>query len=525
MNGLGHVIRNELKQFTLPALPSSLISTAQASNAQVSFEMQSLDQASESPKTQSSDQPLEPDGLHLPSGSDELRMSANSCYTSLHDTTSDLRAPLLARTTRTDGAARELVKLKSTATIEQSHIQNQQEIQRTVQAALEEHLYDVEDLYSDSGIWQAMARQGSCMSNMTGIMILMNMVWIGIDTDYNAAPILAQAPVLFQAVDNLFCAYFVFELVVRLLAFRNRLDALRDPGYLFDAVLVGFMVWETWIEVVLYWTIHYSNTSNGPVWIIRTFRLFRLVRVGRIIRFLQQLPELMILIKGMGQAMRSVAAVLSLLAIVIYVFAILFTQLLRNTELGNGNFGGVLQAMNFLLVQLLTGFDATYMERLYEVHWAYYLLFLAYLFMTSLAMLNMLVGILCDVISKVTDQETDGSALEQLHHEIAEIAEKLDEDRNGYLSKEEFEGLMQRPEALRSLDNLGVDLVGFVDFVRFVFPPKGELALTDFCHMIGQFRGSNVATVKDIVDMRKYISRELDSLEARLFGSSGHKLE
>eukprot|EP00931_Biecheleriopsis_adriatica_P016880 TRINITY_DN12301_c0_g4_i1.p1 TRINITY_DN12301_c0_g4~~TRINITY_DN12301_c0_g4_i1.p1 ORF type:complete len:581 (-),score=86.36 TRINITY_DN12301_c0_g4_i1:72-1628(-) len=512
---LGQIIRNELKQFALKPFPSCpSCSSAQTNNAQFRLAP---------PKMQSADRPLESD--ELPPGPEDLQLSRNSCpsYTSSHDVTSDLKEPLLSAKTRTDGAARSMRAFKSMSTIQQSHMDHQQEIQRMVKEALQEYTYDVEELYSDSGIWQEMARQGSFFSILTNIMILINVVWIGIDTDYNTASILIQAPVMFQLVDNTFCAYFVFEIIVRLLAFRDRLDALRDPSFLCDAFLVLVMVWETWIEVILYLMFDYTASGNSPMCIMRVFRLFRLLRVGRIIRLLHQLPELMILVKGMGKAMRSVAAVLSLLAIIVYVFSVLFTQLLRDTELGRGSFEGVLQSMNFLLVQVLTGFDATYMARLCAENLACYLLFLAFLFLTSLAMMNMLVGILCDVISKVSEEESEQSALEKLHNEITVIAGELDEDDSGCLCRAEFEVLMRRPEALRCLDNLGVDLVGFVDYVHFVFPADDELALKDFCHMIGQFRGSNVATVKDIVDMRKYISRELVSLEARLFGARGDK--
>merc|ERR1719272_1164136 len=88
---------------------------------------------------------------------------------------------------------------------------------------------------------------------------------------------------------------------------------------------------------------------------------------------------------------------------------------------------------------------------------------------------------------------------------------ELDSNGNGMLSIEEFEQLLVLPEAAQFMQGVGVDVVGLVEFSEFIFKER-ELAFPEFVELILQLRGSNNATVKDIVDMRKQVMQELDCI-------------
>merc|ERR1719482_2639658 len=81
-----------------------------------------------------------------------------------------------------------------------------------------------------------------------------------------------------------------------------------------------------------------SGGMGGNASIMRLARLLRLSRMMRMARLLRAMPELMILIKGMVAAMRSVFFTLFLLAIMTYVFGILFKQLMDGTLMGDSHF-------------------------------------------------------------------------------------------------------------------------------------------------------------------------------------------
>merc|ERR1712066_88379 len=98
---------------------------------------------------------------------------------------------------------------------------------------------------------------------------------------------------------------------------------------------------------------------------LRVVRILRLSRIGRMERLLRSTPELYILVKGMVSAMRSVCSTMGLLFIMIYIYGILFTQLLADFKFKKaGIFETVPQSMNFLLLQVVCGFDPDFMTSL-----------------------------------------------------------------------------------------------------------------------------------------------------------------
>jgi hypothetical protein len=226
------------------------------------------------------------------------------------------------------------------------------------------------------------------------------------------------------------------------------------------------------------------------------------------------MPELQILVKGLMAGMRACLCTLGLLLIIIYMFAILFTRL-SSDEGGLGFFATVPEATNFLFVQAICGLDPSFFHTMLQAGWGYWVLALFYTFVTMMTMMNMLIGVLCDVVSGVAEREKEKKLLEDLESQVSSIVEELDTEHNGYLSKEEFEDILRHPAMLRSLNALGVDLVAFVDFTRFAFPKRG-LSMQDFLHLVLQFRGAKEATVKDIVDMRKFMCMMMKQLEGKL---------
>merc|ERR1719408_321728 len=109
------------------------------------------------------------------------------------------------------------------------------------------------------------------------------------------------------------------------------------------------MVFETWLMggVLLFMG---GTGSTGDTGFLRIARLLRLSRMARMARLLRALPELMIMIRGMMAATRSVFFTLCLLVIVLYVFAIAFTQMTDQTEIGIKYFGTVPESMFTLLM-------------------------------------------------------------------------------------------------------------------------------------------------------------------------------
>lgn len=391
-------------------------------------------------------------------------------------------------------------------------------IKARVMEALRKPEYRVEALYKEKGLCSRLASSQWFMNLTLGV-IALNTVWIAVETDYNKAAVLCEAPMIFQVVDNLFCTFFSFEILTRFFAFRRKRDAFRDGWFVFDAVLVLLMVWETWVVVAMYLATGGGGAgfSAGHSSIMRILRIFRLTRVARMARLLRGMPELMILVKGMLEGIRSVSATLLLLVFIIYIFAVMFTQLLSGTEVAAGCFDTVPEAMNCLLLEGVFTEQAEFIRKLLEADWKYYVFMLVYLLFASMTVMNMLIAVLCEVVSVVAQVDKEENSMKELKFKITELAHSLGvADGEQFITKEHFSKLTENPEAMRSLHEVGVDVIALLGLADFIFRDGDRLLLSDFMEVVLQFRGSNTATVKDVVDMRMFVSKELANLEVRL---------
>ncbi len=205
--------------------------------------------------------------------------------------------------------------------------------------------------------------------------IILNAVVLGILTDKS----LSQEQIfLLEAVDKACLVIFVIELVVKLLVYRKNFWS--DAWNVFDFVVVASSI------------IFISSSVS----IIRAFRIFRLLKA------LAEFPELQILVSAMLKAIPSMSWALVLLFIIFYIFAVFGSALYGDSfpEL----FGGVGGSM-FTLFQVMT-FEswATAVARpimeIYPYAWIYFLVFIL---LTSITLLNVMVGIVVEAVGTISE--------------------------------------------------------------------------------------------------------------------------
>jgi len=371
--------------------------------------------------------------------------------------------------------------------------------------------YNVANFYWETGRAQQIARS-VWFENTTLAVIALNALWISIDTDYNFAEILIEADPVFIVAENFFCTYFFGEWLTRYLSFKQKKKGLRDAWFVFDSTLVFMMVMETWVMTIIILIIGGENSGSlGNASILRLFRLMRLSRMARMARLLRAMPELMVLIKGMVVAMRSVFFTLCLLAGILYVFGIAFVQLMKDTPAGEKFFNSVPAAMNSLLLQGVLPDEAAIIEEVGADGWIFKVIILLYIVLAGLCVMNMLVGVLCEVVSVVSAVEKESLLVNYVKGTLQHMltTSGIDADGDHKIAKHEFEALLDMPGAAKAIQEVGVDVVGLMDFTDFIFKDGRELSFPDFMDMVLQLRGSNNATVKDVVDLRKHLTSEL----------------
>lgn len=389
--------------------------------------------------------------------------------------------------------------------------------------------YDVMEYYHTEGWCQHIARH-SLFESITLVVIGFNALWISIDIDWNTADVLSDAHPVFIAAENLFALFFSLELGIRFGAFESKRNCLKDAWFVFDALMVAIMAFETWVVALIWASLGGGKgLSLGNATLVRMLRLLRITRVARMARLLRSMPEILILIKGMVAAIRSVFFTLLLLVVLLYIFGILFKQLSMSTQTGDSYFSTVPRSMNQLIIHGVF-FDnfGDLVESIVEEEstgTAVVLLTCFYLFvlLATLTVMNMLIGVLCEVVSAVAETEHESLAISYVKDNLWTFVQDLgDEDGNNVrITKKDFIDIVKDLNAARLLKAVEVDLFAVIDIVDAIFDAEGSdeersLTFPEFIEVLLEHRSTADATVKDITDLRKYIRQRAERTDTEL---------
>mmetsp|Transcript_73541 Transcript_73541/g.172260 ORF Transcript_73541/g.172260 Transcript_73541/m.172260 type:complete len:274 (-) Transcript_73541:146-967(-) len=231
------------------------------------------------------------------------------------------------------------------------------------------------------------------------------------------------------------------------------------------------------------------------------------------------MPELMILIKGLMVAARSVFFTLVLLLLITYVFSIAFTQLGQDTALEAELFPSVPATVLTLIVQcVMPDQEGFFVEVTQEGGWGMGMLVLVFVLVGSLIVMNMLVGVLVEAVQTVATVEHEQIQIDFAKRVLWDMltASEADANQDNLISEKEFLKLLETPEALKALDRLGVDMSAAIEYGKLLFEDGQPLSFGDFLEGMLLLRGSNQCTVKDIVNLRKYTTDEFSHLHTIL---------
>eukprot|EP00930_Biecheleria_cincta_P083407 TRINITY_DN7298_c1_g1_i1.p1 TRINITY_DN7298_c1_g1~~TRINITY_DN7298_c1_g1_i1.p1 ORF type:complete len:747 (-),score=143.25 TRINITY_DN7298_c1_g1_i1:38-2278(-) len=370
------------------------------------------------------------------------------------------------------------------------------------------------DKYKDGGCIASTARSPS-FENITMAAIALNTAWIGIDTTFNDSEVLFNAAPGIILGENLFCVWFVSEILIRYFAFRSTWYAITDFWFLFDLALVFFMVFETWIMFAVAAAGLGSGAFSFDPTLLRMLRLVRITRIARITRLLRELPEIMILLKCIGVATRSVFFCTVLLLAVVYIFAIAMTQLAEG-DFKKDYWPSLVASMETLL------FTGVFADGIYELasrcfkeHVLFGFTLCAFMVCAPMTIMNMLVGVLVEVVGIVAAAEQEAGVSAVVVEQLNTAMSKLDENNDGNISKDEFNQLLNMPDVIQLFNDVNIDVVAIIRDPDIVFAGDEELTFPDFIDEVMALRGSNPVTVKDIIQLRKQLLRELKGVVKR----------
>jgi voltage-gated sodium channel len=163
--------------------------------------------------------------------------------------------------------------------------------------------------------------------------------------------------------------------------------------------------------------------------------LGRLVRIFRVLRMVSIIPELRILINSLVKALPQLGYVMLLMFIIFYIYAAIGTTFFAAI---NPELWGDISISLLTLFRVMTFEDWTDVMyesmTVYPLSWIYYLTFI---FFTAFAFLNMVIGIVVNVLeqerqieAELNSNEAQQPTMRELQQEIAQIKALLMQQKN-----------------------------------------------------------------------------------------------
>ncbi|MYM62520.1 ion transporter [Pseudomaricurvus sp. HS19] len=181
---------------------------------------------------------------------------------------------------------------------------------------------------------------------------------------------------------------FLFEIVVRFLGEPNKARFFRNGWNIFDTLIV---------------VVSLVPIDNSDMALIG-----RLVRIFRVLRMVSIIPELRMLLTSLMKALPQLGYVVLMMFIIFYIYAAIGSTFFHSI---NATLWGDIALSLLTLFRVMTFEDWTDVMyetmEVYPLSWAYYLTFI---FFTAFAFLNMIIGIVVNVMEEEHQQAAKAEA-------------------------------------------------------------------------------------------------------------------
>jgi hypothetical protein len=232
--------------------------------------------------------------------------------------------------------------------------------------------------------------------------------------------------------------------------------------------------------------------------VLRLARIIRCVRMFRVLKFLGRVRSMLI---AMGGSIVSLGWAIMLMSMIMFSVSIVLLQGLANhleddsrdyssrrlqwagpsSSLDDGVFYWSVQYTRMQQMQTLYGSlprsiltcfravigDVDFFTAIYvlaEVDWGYAVVFVAFTVVMILGVLNVLTGIFCDAAMQAAQQDRDNMIQEKMQEKeslvksLTSLFSQGDADHSGFVTKAEFNKMMNNPKVEATLDTMGITL-------------------------------------------------------------------
>lgn len=389
---------------------------------------------------------------------------------------------------------------------------------RTTSAADKSSAQTMRRLEIGDGEFRDQERPATCLSMVvndtrfvycTSIIVVLNLLFLGWQTDYAARYWTERSPRGFDVLDIMFCVFFTVEIVMRIGA-EGILNFIRGRNAMmncFDFILVISQITDNITSFLFSWRAigasHSTNAINATgsgSQIFTVLRLVRLVRVLRVIRLLRFFAELRTILVSIRESFRSVCWSMLLLLLLTYTISIYITQIVTDHKMHNRRdaeereqlqeyFGTLARTMLCMYEMVSEGIHYhEVMEPLttYCSPWLA-IVFVLYMGFVVFAVLNVVTGVF---VETATQTAAEDRKLE-LIHTMRRLFTAADADGSGTLSFEEFEDQIGTKEFRTVLKAVDLDADEARDLFHLLdIEESGEIEVDAFVNGCQRLTGA-----------------------------------
>eukprot|EP00929_Paragymnodinium_shiwhaense_P028011 TRINITY_DN16315_c0_g1_i3.p1 TRINITY_DN16315_c0_g1~~TRINITY_DN16315_c0_g1_i3.p1 ORF type:complete len:592 (-),score=102.36 TRINITY_DN16315_c0_g1_i3:47-1822(-) len=377
---------------------------------------------------------------------------------------------------------------------------------------------------------------------LCALFIGFNACLIGLEVEYSAGNQTTALPIGFKVCEYITVCWFVFELILRLVAVGPRaFFRMQDRIWnMFDV----FIVLASLVDVVLMST---SEAEQSSVLLaLKVLRIVRLVRIARVVEFFRALR---MMVHSMFHTLAALMWFLVLMAIITYCFAICLTQATVDhmiEVLGVAadweeavsagpdymarmlkDFGSVPRSMYTLLKCVSGGVSwGDPGDLIVELGPGLMCTFLIFICFTIFAMLNVVTGFFCEDAAASAARDRDDIVQEQMRdkeqyiRKFRDVFSEIDQDGSGSMTLDELNAHIEDEHLQAYFSHLQIDASSAWEIFRLLdVDASGTISVEEFVWGCVKLRGFaktlDVASINyDIERLRRKTFEKLERIES-----------
>mmetsp|Transcript_10883 Transcript_10883/g.26083 ORF Transcript_10883/g.26083 Transcript_10883/m.26083 type:complete len:613 (+) Transcript_10883:3-1841(+) len=352
--------------------------------------------------------------------------------------------------------------------------------------------------------------------------VLVNSILIGVDVE-NMLQDLGQ-PVSVRVLQYLCTSLFLTELILRVSAAGCQVFWSEDWAWMFlDVLIVTLSLWEIVVDIAEAYEEQGLDEGVSGISSLKAFRIIRLTRIlktAQLMRVFRFVMALRTLVQSVLHTMKALLWALLLLLLIVYVFAVLFTQAMHDYRMdpeipepklpedvefyANRYFSSLVEGMLCLFMSIAGGvsWEQVILPLTY-VSWLWVGCFIMYISFTYFAVLNVVTAVFCQ--SAIESAQNDHATVvqnmldnkESHLKKLRALFSKFDIQQNGGITYGMFEEKMNSPAVREYFETLGLDVWDPWSFFKLLDEDGGGLVEIEEFFM-GCLRFSGQARAMDV---------------------------